>query len=202
MHRVEIAKYFDATEHREIRDDLVFAVNNTAEPKIAIDCGCGAGADIHYLVQNGFTVYGFDIEPESISRCQSRFQGVDQVKLSQSSFSTFDYPRASLVVADASLFFCPTTDFERVWENICQCLYPRGLFCGSFLGREDTMARPGHNPSVYWPSVTSFNESEVRSLFKSFDLLSFKVHQSTGETAQGLAHRWHIFQVIAKKLDT
>jgi hypothetical protein len=46
MFSEEIAKCFDATEFREIRDDLVFAMKMTSEPKIAIDCGCGCGADI------------------------------------------------------------------------------------------------------------------------------------------------------------
>jgi trans-aconitate methyltransferase len=123
MSSEEIVKYFDATEFREIREDLVLAVSMVSEPKVAIDCGCGAGADIDYLTRNGFTVYGFDVEQESVSRCQSRFEGIKNVILSQSSFSTFSYPKASLVVADASLFFCPRSEFKSVWENIYQCLH-------------------------------------------------------------------------------
>jgi SAM-dependent methyltransferase len=195
----EITKYFDATEFREIREDLIFAMKMTSEPKIAIDCGCGAGADIDYLVRNGFTVYGFDIEQESVSRCQSRFDGIKNVILSLSSFGAFNYPQASLVVADASLFFCPRAEFKSVWKNIDQCLQSNGVFCGSFLGKEDTMAEVGNNPSVFWPEVTAFDESEVKELFKNFDLLSFKVHKSTGKTSQGVAHNWHIFQVVAQK---
>ncbi|MGH1469978.1 MAG: class I SAM-dependent methyltransferase [Cellvibrionaceae bacterium] len=199
MSSVEITKYFDATESREIREDLLFSVSVINDPRVAIDCGCGAGADIEYLVNNGFTVYGFDIEQESISRCQSRFNGVGNVFLSQSSFSTFDYPQASLVVADASLFFCPSSEFDKVWSKIDQCLLPNGLFCGSFLGKEDTMAIPGENPSVFWPEVTAFEESEVMELFKDFEVLRFKTHKSTGKTPQGVTHNWHIIQVVAQK---
>lgn len=199
MSSEEIAKYYDATEFREIREDLVFATNMATGPKIAIDCGCGAGADINYLVGNGFSVYGFDVEQESISRCQSRFEGIKNVVLSKSSFSTFDYPQASLVVADASLFFCPRSEFKKVWGNIYQCLHPNGVFCGSFLGQEDTMAASNNNPSVFWPEVTAFDESEVRELFKSFEVLRFNVHKSTGKTSQGVTHNWHIFQVVAQK---
>ncbi len=61
---------------------------------------------------------------------------------SRSSFSSFRYPKASLVVADASLFFCPKSEFEGVWRSIFECLYPNGVFCGSFLGLQDTMAGP------------------------------------------------------------
>ena len=104
MASAEITKYFDTTKFRDIRDDLVFAVENISEPKIAIDCGCGAGADINYLASNDFVVYGFDVEEESISRCKSRFKNIDNVFLSKSSFNSFSYPQASLVVADASFF--------------------------------------------------------------------------------------------------
>jgi trans-aconitate methyltransferase len=54
MPSTEITKYFESTENRKIREDLVFAVENVIETKIAIDCGCGAGADINYLVSKGF----------------------------------------------------------------------------------------------------------------------------------------------------
>ena len=49
MSSTEITEYFDATEDREVREDLVFAVNNVHDPKIAIDCGCGAGV-LHTLL--------------------------------------------------------------------------------------------------------------------------------------------------------
>jgi len=201
MSSEEIFKYFDATEFRETREDLVFSANMVSEPKVAIDCGCGAGADIDYLAGNRFTVYGFDVEQESISRCQSRFNGIDNVVLSKSSFTAFDYPRASLVLADASLFFCPSSEFKQVWSSIYQCLLPNGVFCGSFLGKEDTMAVPGDNPSVFWPEVTAFDESEVIELFKNFEILRFKTHKSTGKTPQGITHNWHIYQFVAQKPD-
>ncbi|HAD32069.1 MAG TPA: class I SAM-dependent methyltransferase [Methylophaga sp.] len=195
----QITKYFDATESRKVRDDLVFSANIVSEPKSAIDCGCGAGADIAYLAEIGFTVHGFDVEQESISRCQSRFSGLDNVFLTKSSFTDFEYPPVSLVVADASLFFCPSSEFRDVWSKIYQCLLPGGIFCGSFLGQEDTMAIPGDNPSVFWPEVTAFEEGEVKELFNNLEVLRFNTHRSTGKTPQGVTHNWHIFQVVAQK---
>ena len=61
MPSTEITKYFESTENRKIREDLVFAVENVIEPKIAIDCGCGAGADINYLVSKGFQCAQLDL---------------------------------------------------------------------------------------------------------------------------------------------
>jgi 16S rRNA C1402 N4-methylase RsmH len=104
-YRKEIEDYYDSTVHREIRSDLTFAVDIAGYPKIAIDCGCGAGADIKYLLSKGFKIYGFDIDNESISRCKKRFMNNKDVILSKAGFSSFKYPKASLIVADASLFF-------------------------------------------------------------------------------------------------
>lgn len=195
----EISKYFDATEYRKIRDDLIFATDIIGEPKIAIDCGCGAGADIEYLLKHGFIVHGFDIEQESILRCKLRFRENENVVLSRSTFLAYDYPRASLVVADASLFFCPPSEFKSVWSKIYECLLPNGVFCGSFLGAEDTMALPGDNPSVFWGEVSAFEEFEIVKLFNGFDVVRFNTHKSSGKTSQGLSHDWHIFQVVAQK---
>ena len=94
------------------------AVKFVCGHKTAIDCGCGAGADIEYLLQKGFKVYGFDIEEEAISRCTQRFKNNKDIILSQAGFGSYQYPEAALIVADASLFFCPRTEFSNVWNNI------------------------------------------------------------------------------------
>jgi len=196
-----INKYLSATENRQVRDDLLFAVGKVSEPKIAIDCGCGAGADIAFLISHGFAVHGFDVEEEAISRCKARFKSVSEVVLSKSTFSSFSYPKASLVVADASLFFCPRSEFKKEWAKIFECLYPDGVFCGSFLGTQDTMAGPKYSAADYWPDVSAFEEEQVKALFESFEILRFTTHKSSGLTPTGDQHDWHIFSVVAKKRD-
>ena len=199
MPSVAIRKYFDATENRKIRDDLLFAVENVEGERTAVDCGCGAGADINYLASVGFSVHGFDIEDDSVSRCALRFQDKKNVCISKSSFEDFIFPSASLVVADASLFFCAKRLFPLVWGNIYQCLIPGGIFCGSFLGVEDTMASSEYNSDDFWPEVSAFEEADVKLLFSNYQVLRFTVHMSSGVTPTGEAHDWHIFSVVAKK---
>ncbi|MGH1540161.1 MAG: class I SAM-dependent methyltransferase [Arenicella sp.] len=195
----EIQNYYQATENRETRSDLKFAISIVGEPKIAIDCGCGAGADIAYLLENDFKVYGFDTEQESISRCQKRFDDCQEVSLARADFNSYIYPRASLVVADASLFFCAQTQFNDVWEKIHSCLHPDGVFCGSFLGPQDTMAGPDYDKDSFWPDVSIFDESGVKNLFKNYDICRFTEHKTSGKSSQETVHDWHIFSVVAKK---
>lgn len=195
----EINEYYDATEHREIRSDLSFAVELVGDPGIAIDCGCGAGADIQYLSTKGFKVYGFDIEDESISRCKKRFMNDKNVILSKAGFSSYRYPKASLVVADASLFFCSKSEFDFVWHSIYECLYSNGIFCGSFLGPDDTMAGPDFDKTAFWPEVMVSGEKEVREMFRNYEICRFTEHKTSGKTPRGVPHDWHIFSIVARK---
>ncbi|WP_157735980.1 class I SAM-dependent methyltransferase [Granulosicoccus antarcticus] len=74
---------------------------------MAIDCGCGAGRDTAFLLGKGFTVHAFDKELEAVEFCQKRFESNGNFHATQACFSDFHYPPASLVMAHASLFFCP-----------------------------------------------------------------------------------------------
>lgn len=195
----EKLQYFDATEQRPVRADLRYAVTMVRAPRIAVDCGCGAGSDIAFLRSEGFEVHGFDIEQESIKRCQQRYQSDKQVHLTQASFSSFSYPPCSLMVADASLFFCPPHEFDFVWQRITQALVPGGIFCGSFLGPDDTMAGPSYNKDAWWPDVLTLTDAQVKTRFQGFEILSFTEHKLSGVTPDGASHDWHIFSVVAQK---
>lgn len=180
---------------------MIHAISLIDEERIAIDCGCGAGSDIAFLRKNDFTVYAFDIEDDSILRCKERFKDDCKVSLFQDGFSSFAYPRASLVVADASLFFCPPAEFKDVWKNISKSLMPnKGVFCGSFLGPDDTMVGPDYDKEAFWPEVTVFNEEELRKNFTGYEINKWTEHKVSGETSNGTPHNWHIFSVVAKKI--
>lgn len=199
MATVEINQYYDATEDSNVRADLQQAIDLVSAPKIAIDCGCGAGSDIAYLLASGFVVHAFDIESESISRCSDRFEDETKLFLSQDSFKTFAYPPASLILADASLFFCPPGEFNEVWCKMTAALVLGGIFVGSFLGPRDTTAGPEYQRDAFWPDVLILTEALLQPMFKGFEIVNWTEHEIDGKTAQGAPHYWHIFSVVAKK---
>lgn len=199
MSTKEILDYFTATEHRATRSDLKQAVALITEPRIAIDCGCGAGSDIAYLRSQRFTVHAFDIEHDAIALCRRRFADDDNVFLSQNTFWDFDYPAASLIVADASLFFCPESRFKEVWRKITESLLPGGVFAGSFLGVDDTMAGPDYDREAFWPDTLTTDEPQIRSWLQGFAIVSFTEHRTSGTTVNGTPHQWHIYSVVAQK---
>lgn len=196
----DIAQYYDATRDSEPREDLRYAVSLVKATRLAIDCGCGAGSDIAHLRSEGFVVHAFDIEPEAIDRCSKRFRGDKDVFLDCESFTSFSYPTVSLVSADAALFFCPSDDFEEVWQRICDCLPVGGVFCGSFLGPEDSMAEPGYDRGAFWGEALVFTEASLRPKFEHFSIRRWTEHRLSEVTDKGLPHEWHIYSVVAIKL--
>ena len=195
----KVLRYYEATADRETRTDLRLAISLVEGDKRSIDCGCGSGSDIEFMRANDFSVYAFYIEEESIARCRSRFKGDSEVQLAQASFSTFEYPKVSLIVADASLFFCPAQEFSEIWCKITDALLPNGIFTGSFLGPDDTMAGPDYNEEGYWSDVLALSKEQVEKLFDYFIIESFTEHRTSGKSPDGQLHQWHIFSVVAKK---
>jgi len=89
--------YFASTKDRPTRADLESSVAladrvQTDGRRIAVDCGCGAGADIAYLRSQGYSVYAFDVEAEAIRLCGERFSVDDEVHLTQSTFAELTIP--------------------------------------------------------------------------------------------------------------
>jgi SAM-dependent methyltransferase len=199
MSTPEKLNYYADTLNRAVREDLLFALDHTDGDKVAIDCGCGAGADIAYLRAQGFTVHAFDIEQDSIQLCRERFEGDEHVYLTCASFSEFDYPNASLLVADSSLFFCPAAEFDKVWGRITQSLSEGGIFCGSFLGPQDSMAGPDYDKQAFWPDVLVFDEAELKAIFACYEILSFNEHKVSKKFEGGSETQWHIYSVVARK---
>ena len=144
-------------------------------------------------------MYGFDVEEESVTRCRARFRNSERVHLSKSSFGSYKFPKASLIVADASLLFCPKPELPGVREKIYESLQADGIFCGSFPETEDTMTGQEYNPQDFWPEMAVLEEEEVRVLFSPDEILRFNTHKSAGTAPGGGQHNWHIFSVTAKK---
>ncbi|MBU2864744.1 class I SAM-dependent methyltransferase [Reinekea forsetii] len=161
---------------------------------LAIDCGCGTGADAYFLANQGLEVIAFDYMEESIELCRERFADTPNVKLTQSSFETFSFPSSDLVVANASLFFADPMNFDQTWQKIENCLLPGGVFSGDFMGPNDSWA------DGKFALTCPLTKAEVLALFKQFEVLEFSERDETGQTVAGIQKHWHTYSVIAKKL--
>lgn len=188
-------QYYEKALSRSHSKRTEFAVRlNKSTLKIAIDCGCGTGSDIQYLKQQGYQVHGFDINPDAIAICKERFSTNALVDISEASFELFDYPKTGLVIAHSSLFFADPQMFYSTWEAIQSSIEVGGVFAGDFMGPKDSWAQGYRIPT------TSLSESEVRSLFSSFEIIQFNERDETAKTSLGRNKHWHSYSVVAIKV--
>ncbi|PYF83106.1 methyltransferase family protein [Marinomonas alcarazii] len=187
-------QYYEKALTRPHSKRTEFAVRlNESNLKVAIDCGCGTGSDIQYLEQQGFRVYGFDINPDSIAICRDRFSSKSLVDISESSFESFDYPKSGVVVANSSLYFADPNQFETTLGNIKSSIQIGGVFAGDFMGLKDSWADNYRSPT------TPLSESEVKGLFFDFEIVSFFEHDEGAKTSLGRMKHWHTYSVVAVK---
>ena len=187
--------YFQRVVSLPHRKLVEFAASLNVElPLVAVDCGCGTGSDIAYLVGCGYRVHAFDVHETAVKTCTERFAGNPKVIISKNSFENFRYPTSSLVIANSSLFFCERTKFDFAWNRISAALSVGGIFCGDFLGSRDSWAS---DPTRI---QTAFTNDEVALLFSDFEILKWDERDELGVTALGRSKNWHTFTVVARKL--
>ncbi|WP_404465953.1 class I SAM-dependent methyltransferase [Vreelandella aquamarina] len=165
-------------------------------PKIAIDMGCGSGRNALFLVEYGYRVHAFDHHPLAIERVQESGKAHFGTSLftCHARFDQFEYPSASLITACMSLFFCHPGVFPTVWKKLTQSLSSGGIFCGHFMGPEDTWAR---DESLH---LTIHTSSMLSSLFADdYHLIALQEKAEAGTTLMGKNKDWHTYSVILQK---
>ncbi|MBL1377800.1 class I SAM-dependent methyltransferase [Zobellella iuensis] len=172
------------------------AARHAATCRVAIDCGCGTGSDTAYLSHLGYRVHPFDINPfdinpDAIDLCRHRFGHHPGVEVSLGSFESFDYPRAGLIIANASLYFAEPTSFADTWLRIADALESGGIFAGHFMGPEDDWASASRH------TINALARHQVEALFTRFDILRFSERNEPGQTALGKSKHWHTYSVVA-----
>lgn len=193
--RTYLEKSFEAEVYPHLRAAIELV--DPLLPRVAVDVGCGAGRDALFLVDCGFTVYAFDRSEAAINRLSE--QG--GVHLSNSlfpqvcSFEKFGYPKSSLITACSSLFFCNPELFPRAWSNISQSLSAGGVFCGHFMGPNDSWAKLERG------DLTIHTRDDLEVLFgRYYKIVDIYENDSEGATFAGKNKHWHTYSVLAQKI--
>ena len=83
--------------------------------------------------------------------------------------------------------------FKELWNKIDDSILKDGYFVGNFFGDNDE-----------WKStkegMTFLTKEQVIELFKDFEIIEFKEVEKDDFTGLGKMKHWHIFKVIAKKI--
>jgi tellurite methyltransferase len=191
--------YYRALEGRQPRPLFLAALARfnpqhilSAMP-LAIDLGCGDGAESVALLQSGWRVLALDQEATAIESVRARVASEQQARLATTicSFEELSLPPAAFIYAGFSLPFCAPAHFAHLWTTIVGSLLPAGRFAGHFFGVRDSWA--SHR------TMTFHTAEEVQGLFAdSFTLEFFQEVEEDGKAFSGPKH-WHLFEVIARK---
>jgi SAM-dependent methyltransferase len=185
------SNYYEENEGRDPREMLIQTLETYAEPGEAVDLGCGAGIDTLAMLTRGWRVFATDAEEEAIARLLARVPAELEPRLSTqvSPMEEVQLPRADLLLASFSLFFCDPDRFPDVWRRIGASLRDGGRFVGQLLGERDTWAPED--------DISSFSVPEARAIFDGWSIERFEEEDEDGEACSGPKH-WHVFHVIAR----
>ncbi|CZF86720.1 class I SAM-dependent methyltransferase [Grimontia marina] len=161
--------------------------------RVAVDCGCGSGAETAYLLAQQYEVHAFDFNEDAVTLTHQRCKNNPKLNLTLDSFSEFEFPISSLITANNSLFFCEAKELDAVWSRIRSSLIRGGVFCGDFIGRNDTW---NQDPSR---ALAPVDKAMLDSMFKGFKIVFLKERNELGKTAIGIEKHWHTYTLIAIK---
>jgi tellurite methyltransferase len=194
--------YYQAVEGRPPRETLLkalalFEAEPPAQPRLAVDLGCGDGRDTVELLRRGWQVLAIDGEPKAFERLLSRPElqdhSPDHLQTQLIRFEALTLPaQVDLINASFCLTFCPPDHFPALWQTITTALKPGGRFCGHLFGDRDSW-------TVY-PNRTHHSRPQVEALLQPFQIEWLEEEEHPGVTAIGEQKHWHLYNIVAQKL--
>jgi SAM-dependent methyltransferase len=174
--------------------------------RLAVDLGCGTGRDTLELLRRGWRVLAIDAQIEAIDhlRQHEAIASPDRLQTLVADFESARWPSVALVNASYSLPFCSPDGFALLWGRIVGSLSAGGRFCGQLFGDHDEWASPPSGAAGGWsspPGMTFHTRAEVEELLAGFEVEQLVEIDEDGTTAVGDAKHWHLFHVVARKLD-
>ena len=126
-------KHFDSI-HESLGDTDIYVIDQIMKGRynpsdIILDAGCGNGRNMHWFLQNDFTIFCIDRDPEAISQLQEKYYRhpkstfvVSDVELIDLSDSYFDH-----IICSAVLHFAKSTSqFHSMIKEMVRVLKPGG----------------------------------------------------------------------------
>jgi tellurite methyltransferase len=187
------SEYYDEFEDREPHGILFEVLGTFGEGRhAAIDLGCGPGVDTRVMLGREWSVFATDAEQEAIDRLRRRVPDdvAAGLETAVARMEDVELPRADLVWASFSLFFCRPEAFSDVWAKVIGAIVPGGRFAGQILGDRDAWAPNG--------DISAFARDEALALFNGLELERFDEVEEDGDVSGEQKH-WHYFFAVARR---
>lgn len=164
-----------------------------AEPRLAVDLGCGAGRDARELLRSGWLVLAIDTEHDAIDALRAATPSEDLPRLDTlvADIGSFILPPCDLINASVSFQFLDAAAYARTFEQIAAALKPGGRFCGLLYGDRDEAASD--------PAYTCPSPDAIRGWLADFEIESWNEREEDGTMALGDPHHIHLVEVVARR---
>jgi SAM-dependent methyltransferase len=192
------AAYYEKTGDRPPRETLLFALDRfdadpAAEPRLAVDLGCGSGRDTIEILRRGWNVLAIDGEPAAIEKLIGRDDLPAGVALTGqvARFADANWPPCDLINSSFALPLMPPDEFAVVWPRIIGSLKPGGrIACQLFGPRDSWVDREG---------MSFHDRAAVDGLLADLDVEMCREEEDDSTTVRGEDKHWHIFHIVARK---
>ncbi len=167
-----------------------------ARTKTVIDMGCGGGRNLVYFLQQGYTVYGIDAQPEAIAVVQALSSALapdnalDNFRVAHIEQNPFAAQQFDLVICNAVLHFARNeAHFEEMLRAIWAAVAPGGFLfvrLASMIGIEAHVQPLGDGQYLLPDGSTRFLVDEAILLRYQRDLGCLQVEPIKTTNVQGL----------------
>jgi hypothetical protein len=187
------SEFYKITKSHPPSELLIKALEYVPRKNKAIDLGGGALKDTRFLLEQGFEVTVIDKE-DALAKGAEEL-GSNKLHYHISSFADFDFPKNEYDIACAifALPFNPPSSFDDVFHKIRGSLARNGIFCGQFFGTQDEWSAD--------PNMTFHTKKQVEKLLAGMEVILLDEKQWDGKLALGTPKHWHVFHVIARKIE-
>lgn len=159
---------------------------------IALDLGCGAGAEAEYLARNGMMVDAIDKSETAVKYAKDRCQGLT-VDVIQGDFLGFelrpDYYQ--LAIAVNALPFVPKEACLALLRSVQAAMRPGGVVLFSVYGPEHAWATR--------PDMSFWTLEEFRALWDGWELLAIDEAKGMSALSSGVEVFQHRIRLVARK---
>lgn len=189
-------EYYSRQVGRPPRPLLLAALQRcptTTSPRLAVDLGCGDGADTLALLRAGWQVLAVDKEAAAIELLLGAVPREDRPRLEVrvADFTETELPTAELIYCGWSLPHCPAGRFLDLWWRLRASLAPAGRLAGQVLGPRDSWAVD--------PATAYVSPAQLDVLLDGLDIERLEEVDDDRDSFDGPKH-WHYFEIIARRL--
>lgn len=185
--------YIEKTRNGQPRENLIKALKYfDREQKIGtcIDVGSGAGNDLGYLLEKGWTVSAFDSEEAAEKIILERFQNHPRLTFHKAQFQDIKWTMVDLINCSYVLPFCDADYFPILMQQVTNHILPGGRFAGNFFGTSHT-----------WEHCTLVSNEDVINFFQGFEIEYINETKEYKQTVFEENIFFHNIALIARKID-